>query len=53
MKKITLTKIVEMWSEQCIYCGKLIEGYTPTQVLQLMKVHHTSKVCKLKQEEQE
>jgi len=38
----------EMWSEQCLYCGKLIEGYTPKQVKRLMFVHQLN--CKMKRE---
>ena len=48
MKRVRITKVIDGWNEQCIYCGKIIEGYTPKQVKQLMSVH--LQYCKLKNE---
>ena len=48
MKKVRITKVIDGWNEQCIYCGKIIEGYTPKQVKQLMSVH--LQYCKEREE---
>jgi hypothetical protein len=50
MRKVRIIKEYDGWNEQCIYCGKIIEGYTPKQVNQLMSVHLTN--CKIRKEKE-
>lgn len=39
MKSVKIIREFNGWNEQCLYCEKIIEGYTPKQVKQLMSVH--------------
>lgn len=48
MKKVTITKTFEGYSEACPICGKLIEGYSESQVKYWMEMHQRSKKCKKK-----
>jgi hypothetical protein len=47
MKEVEVTITRKVWSEACIHCGKVIQGYTPGQVKQKLSMHETNnKVCK-------
>ncbi len=46
MKKITITRTYEGWSEECPYCQKLVEASTKNQVVYRMKIHKLN--CKKK-----
>jgi len=39
MKKVTITRIFDGWSDSCPKCGKVIEASTKEQVEYRMKVH--------------
>jgi len=49
MKKVTVTRIYEGWSEKCPYCPKVIEASTKEQVKYRMKIHKLN--CKKRKNE--
>jgi len=46
MNKIKVTKIEELYFEDCEICGKRIKGQSEAQVKYRMKIHQLSKYCR-------